>query len=143
MIGGIATALIVWAGASIVADEVRPLKSINYYNAPEKAVEEWRKLKFGMHMQWDPVVLTGKEISWSRKGASALLHQGAGLDPEYDALWKKFNPSKYNALILCQTLKDAGMKFATFCNKHHDGFCMWVHLSRRNAGSIRCSMNNV
>ena len=41
-------------------------KSINYYNASPEAVEAWRQWKFGMHMQWDPSVLRGWEISWSR-----------------------------------------------------------------------------
>ena len=100
-------------------------KNKTEFSASPQVIEEFRKLKFGMLMQWDPSVLRGKEISWSRKGAKAELHQGGNLDPEYDAYYKTFNPVNYNALELCKTLKDAGMRYATYCSKHHDGFCMW------------------
>ncbi|MCX6926123.1 MAG: alpha-L-fucosidase, partial [Verrucomicrobia bacterium] len=112
---------------------------LNYYNAPPEAVEAWRQWKFGMHVQWNPSVLRGGEISWSRHGAGAALHQGAGLDPEYDSYYKQFKAEKFNARELCTILKDAGMRFSTFCNKHHDGFCMWdTQLSDYKSTSPEC-----
>ena len=44
---------------------------------------------------------------------------------EYDNLFSKFKAEKFDAMRICKTLKDAGMTYALFCNKHHDGFCMW------------------
>jgi alpha-L-fucosidase len=61
--------------------------------------------------------LKGTEIGWSR---------GAGVPvEEYDALYTKFNPVKFNADAWVQTAKDAGMKYMVFTTKHHDGFCMF------------------
>ena len=102
-------------------------KAINYYNAPPEAVEAWRQWKFGMHVQWNMSSLKGGEIGWSRGGPRHGGWPGGGEVPAevYDNLYKEFNAEKFNARELCEILKDAGMRFTTFCNKHHDGFCMW------------------
>ncbi len=86
---------------------------------PEVArhMEEWRAAKFGMFIHWGPVSIKGTEIGWSR-GAQVPVE-------EYDALYKKFNPTAFNADEWMRVAKDAGMKYAVFTTKHHDGFCMW------------------
>jgi alpha-L-fucosidase len=67
-------------------------------------------------LEW-PVSLKGTEIGWSR-GKEIPVE-------EYDALYKQFNPVKYNAEEWVKLAKDAGMKYIVFTSKHHDGFCMW------------------
>jgi alpha-L-fucosidase len=76
----------------------------------------WRDGRFGMFIHWGPASLTGKEISWSRKGT------GIG---KYDALYKEFNPVKFDATEWVATAKAAGMKYMVLTAKHHDGFMLW------------------
>lgn len=76
----------------------------------------WRDGRFGMFIHWGPAALTGKEISWSRKGT--------GIE-KYDALYKEFNPVKFNATEWVATAKAAGMKYMVLTAKHHDGFMLW------------------
>lgn len=86
----------------------------------------WREARFGMFIHWGPSSLSGKEISWSRIGHP---HDHKGLETvppeEYDNLYKRFNPVKFNADSWMQLAKDAGMKYVVFITKHHDGFSMW------------------
>jgi alpha-L-fucosidase len=75
----------------------------------------WREARFGMFIHWGPVSLTGKEIGWSRgSGAQAQ---------EYDGLYKKFDPVKFDAKEWVAIAQAAGMKYLVFTTKHHDGFC--------------------
>ena len=82
-----------------------------------KAVAEWRELGFGMFIHWGPVSLTGHEIGWSRGKQTPI--------EEYDNLYKRFNPEKFDADAWVKTAKDAGMKYMVLTTKHHDGFCLW------------------
>jgi alpha-L-fucosidase len=82
-----------------------------------KRLETWRAAKFGMFIHWGPVSLKGTEIGWSR-GAQIPVE-------EYDNLYKKFNPTAFNAEEWMKIARDAGMKYVVFTTKHHDGFCMW------------------
>ena len=77
----------------------------------------WREARFGMFIHWGPVALKGTEIGWSR---------GAGVPiEEYDALYRRFNPTNFDARQWARTAREAGMKYVVFTTKHHDGFCMW------------------
>ncbi len=89
----------------------------------------WREARFGMFIHWDMSSLAGTEISWSRQGAKPLDIYGAGAgyvaDPIYDNLYKKFNPTNFDATAWVRLAKVAGMKYLVFTAKHHGGFCMW------------------
>ena len=86
----------------------------------------WQDAKFGLLIQWGPVVLTGKEISWSR-GGSRGPEKGRGDTPveEYDNLSKRFNPIAFDADKWVRTAQRAGQRYFIFQAKHHDGFCLW------------------
>ncbi len=77
----------------------------------------WREARFGMFIHWGPVSLKGTEIGWSRGAPIPIT--------EYDALYKSFNPTKFDADQWARTAKAAGMKYMVFTTKHHDGFCMF------------------
>jgi alpha-L-fucosidase len=81
------------------------------------AMEKWQDMRFGMFIHWGPVSLTGHEIGWSRGRQTPIQ--------EYDQLYKKFNPEKFDADQWAKTAKDAGMKYMVLTTKHHDGFCLW------------------
>lgn len=77
----------------------------------------WQDARFGMFIHWGPVSLKGTEIGWSR-GAEVPIE-------EYDNLYRRFNPTNFDAAAWAQTAADAGMKYLVFTTKHHDGFCNW------------------
>ena len=83
----------------------------------EGAINKWQDMRFGMFIHWGPVSLKGTEIGWSR---------GNGVpSDEYDSLYKKFNPTEFDADEWAHIAKDAGMKYLVITAKHHDGFCLW------------------
>ena len=77
----------------------------------------WREARFGMFIHWGPVSLKGTEIGWSR-GAEVPV-------AEYDALYKQFNPTLFDADGWAAIAKQAGMKYLVITSKHHDGFALW------------------
>ena len=85
--------------------------------ARPEAVKRWRDLRFGMFIHWGPVSLTGTEIGWSR-GQQIPVE-------EYDRLYTRFDPKKFNADEWVAIAKSAGMKYIVLTTKHHDGFCLW------------------
>ena len=90
--------------------------------ADAKTMSNWQDMRFGMFIHWGPVSLTGKEIGWSRM--SETNKEGTRWQ-DYDQLYKKFNPEKFDAAQWVSLAKKAGMKYIVFTSKHHDGFCMW------------------
>ena len=103
--------------------------------AMPKDIEWWQDAKFGALIQWGPVVLTGKEVSWSRGGSrgpeggapNGEILQATGLTPVevYDNLYKRFDPVNFNADEWVRTAQQAGLRYFIFQAKHHDGFCLW------------------
>jgi alpha-L-fucosidase len=81
------------------------------------AVKRWQDMRFGMFIHWGPVSLTHKEIGWSRGAETSIA--------EYDKLYKKFNPVKFNADQWAAIAKAAGVKYVVLTTKHHDGFCLF------------------
>ncbi|MBI2302599.1 MAG: alpha-L-fucosidase [Armatimonadetes bacterium] len=85
----------------------------------------WREARFGMFIHWGPVSLTGEEIGWSRNPGPNGYGGGKTPAAEYDALFKRWNPSEFNAKQWVAIAQAAGMKYMVFTSKHHDGFCEW------------------
>ncbi len=114
------------------SDKPVPVKSSPPKHEPRKPPNKmtwWKDARFGMFIDFGPGSITGKEISWSRKGSKPLDTTGdpAGYveDPAYDNLYKQFNPTKFNAKDWVRIAKNAGMKYIVVVCKHHDGFSMW------------------
>jgi alpha-L-fucosidase len=109
------------ARAETAADiEVEAGKSILPPETPAQTdarLAWWRDARFGMFIHWGPVSLNGTEIGWSR---------GRDLPrAEYDRLYTRFNPTKFDADEWVAIAKAAGMKYIVLTCKHHDGFCLW------------------
>ena len=83
----------------------------------DQAIDAWREKRFGMFIHWGPVALTGTKMGWSR-GKEIPIE-------EYDQLYKRFNPTAFDAEQWVRIAKDAGMKYLVITSKHHDGFCLW------------------
>jgi alpha-L-fucosidase len=91
-----------------------------------KEVGKWQNNRFGMFIHWGPVSLTGKEISWSRSNSNTNCpNHGPTPVEEYDALYKRFNPTNFAASDWVEVAKEAGMKYMVFIAKHCDGFLFW------------------
>jgi len=88
-----------------------------WFEPDPAALERWQEMRFGMFIHWGPVSLTGHEIGWSR-GAQTPID-------EYDQLYKRFNPTKFDADQWVAIAKSAGMRYIVLTTKHHDGFCLW------------------
>ena len=81
------------------------------------ALAKWQDAKVGLTVHWGPVALRGTEIGLSRgKEVPA---------PDYDSLYKEFNPTLFNAREWAQLFKDSGFRYVTLVSKHVDGFAMW------------------
>lgn len=83
----------------------------------EEVIEWFQDVKFGMFIHWGVYALLGKG-EWIRTVDQIPIDQ-------YDKLPPKFNPVKFDPDAWAALAKKAGMKYAVFTTKHHDGFCMW------------------
>ncbi len=90
---------------------------VQAYPAIEERMQWFTDARFGMFIHWGPVALTGQEIGWSRGTKTPA--------EKYDGLYKRWNPSKFDADAWAQLAADAGMKYLVLTTKHHDGFCLW------------------
>jgi alpha-L-fucosidase len=97
-------------------------------SAPAAALERWKDWRFGLFVHFDPSSLTGSEISWSRAGQrrdrNEIVTNGIPA-AEYDALYRRFNPTNFNARQWVAIGKAAGVRYLVFTAKHHDGFAMF------------------
>ncbi len=95
----------------------KPSVSPAWPKAEPAAVRHWQALRFGMFIHFGPVSLTGHEISWSRGVETPIA--------VYDNLYRRFDPTNFNARQWVRIAKAAGMKYIVLTTKHHDGFCLW------------------
>ncbi len=86
-------------------------------NDGDTHLEWFRNARIGMFIHWGPVILKGTEIGWSRGDQVPT--------EEYDSLYRRFNPTKFDADAWMKLAKDAGMRYVVPTAKHHDGFCLW------------------
>lgn len=93
------------------------------------AASRFQDLRVGLSIHWGPSSLTGYEISWSRGRHKSNQRQ---LIPvaDYDQLYRKFNPVKFDPEEWARLAKRWGMRYLIPTGKHHDGFALWFsHVS--------------
>lgn len=83
----------------------------------QDTIEWFRDAKFGLFIHWGVYSLLGKG-EWIQTVDQIPV-------AEYEKLYPRFNPKKFEPDAWADLAKSAGMKYMVFTTKHHDGFCMW------------------
>jgi alpha-L-fucosidase len=83
----------------------------------KKDMEWFKKARFGMFIHWGLYSITGRDMWYYSMEEVKKEH--------YERLFKKFDPISYDPAKWANLAKKAGMKYAVFVAKHHDGFCLW------------------
>ena len=79
---------------------------------------EWfRHDRFGMFIHWGLYSMPARH-EW-------IKNYECIPEEKYDKYFKYFNPDLYDPREWARMAKAAGMKYAVFTSKHHEGFCMW------------------
>jgi alpha-L-fucosidase len=88
-------------------------------NKPERL--EWlQDAGFGMFIHWSVDSQLGGDISHVVADADSKV-----LDWYFSELPKTFNPTRFDPDHWLTLAKLAGMRYAVFTTKHHNGFCWW------------------
>jgi alpha-L-fucosidase len=86
----------------------------------------WRSARFGMFVHWGPVSLTGQELSWSRANSNTNCPNNGPIPVDiYDNLYKRFNPTNFDANKWVDIARNGGMRYMVLTSKHGDGFLLW------------------
>ena len=106
------------------------------YTPPEDSLviqklHHWQDQKFGMLIHWGLYSVAGIVESWSICSEEAdwiprdstMAYEG--YKKWYWGLKDSFNPTRFNPEQWAQAAKSAGMRYAIFTAKHHDGFNMF------------------
>lgn len=91
----------------------------------EEAAAQWRAYRVGLFVHWG--VASGRALPQSHSHArkSELNPSGSVPADVYDRYYKEFNPTQYDPDAWLKLAHDAGMRYAVFVAKHHDGFSMY------------------
>ncbi|RYG61703.1 hypothetical protein EON80_23745, partial [bacterium] len=113
------------ASAQITPKALTPSQNHETVAQRDARMQWWRDARFGLFIHWNPSSLKGTEISISRSPNPYGSNPGGIPAAEYDQLYKRFNPEKFDAKAVVALAKAAGMKYVVFTTKHHDGFSMF------------------
>lgn len=130
VVSGLLTAGLAAAPATASVPTSGPVAAAQ--TAPPDRRERFRDLGYGLFIHWAPMVVhnatyPGAEVSYSRLGAKPDSWGGDGVIPAdvYDASYKTFNPTQFDAAAIVDFAKASGMKYLTITARHHDGFSMF------------------
>ncbi len=98
-----------------------------------RKLEWFQDLKFGLLMHWGPYCQWGVVESWSLCPEDEPWCRRDGPFGEsyreyvkaYEGLKSTFNPVRFDPRAWAAAAEGAGMRYAIFTTKHHDGFCMF------------------
>lgn len=91
-----------------------------YHWAPDRAVEAFKDLKFGLRIHWGIYSLFGRPgESWP------FLTLPFDERQNYNQAYTTWNPSEFDADSWMNLCEEAGLKMFAFTTKHHEGFSMF------------------
>lgn len=92
-------------------------------------LRQWQDLKFGILLHWGVYSVAGICESWTITSEDWITPDTTRTYEEYKqwywGLSSQFCPTRFNPGQWAQVAHDAGMRYAIFTTKHHDGFCLW------------------
>ena len=125
-VGSLLLAIALLSGVALVAEDAQPAPAGALPKAYPERLQWWADGRFGMFIHWGPVSLKETEISWSRANSNPKCPNNGPVPVDvYDNLYKKFNPTEFNAKQWVAIAKAAGMKYMVLTAKHCDGFLLW------------------
>jgi alpha-L-fucosidase len=84
---------------------------------PEERSRWWRGARFGAFFHWGLYTIPARS-EW-------ILAEEHIPVAEYEKLLPHFHAQRFNPRAWARRVKAAGMKYAVFTTKHHDGFCLF------------------
>ena len=111
--------VLAFASAGSVAAKDWDVVDKDYKHASPEAYERWRDLKYGLRIHWGYYSLLGCEASWPVRKMPNAEKQ------DYFELYKKFNPTRFDADKWMDLLQRCGLTYFTITTKHHDGFSLF------------------
>jgi len=93
----------------------------------EERVKKWfAHAGFGLFIHWDHTSQQGIEISWPMIGGVGALPGGKDVTVEqYFSTETTFNPTQWDPVAIAELARKAGMQYAVFTSKHHNGWASW------------------
>jgi len=73
--------------------------------------------RYGLFIHWGPYAQYGK-------GEQVVFREHMDMK-RYEQSACLWNPAHFDAKRWARTAKEAGMKYAVFSTRHHDGYCLW------------------
>jgi len=119
------TRILMGALALVFAAALPALAQQDTADPRDVAIAKWKALRVGLFIHWG--VATGRGLPQSHSHArKSALNPSGSIPPEvYDQFYGEFNPINYDPDAWLKLAHDAGMRYAVFVAKHHDGFCMF------------------
>ncbi|MDR1813331.1 MAG: alpha-L-fucosidase [Tannerella sp.] len=102
-----------------VKDYVEETPDDDYLHASEAAYEAFRDIKFSVRIHWGVYAMKHVEASWP------LLAMTPADAAEYNQLYKKWNPQKFDPDGWMRFFKRIGAQCMAFTTKHTDGFSLF------------------
>jgi alpha-L-fucosidase len=77
----------------------------------------WREARFGLFIHWGIYSIPGRDawVQWNEQRSNE----------DYAQLANQFKPAGFDATAWAKLAQEAGVKYAVFTTRHHDGFAMF------------------
>ena len=104
------------------------MKESLFSQGKQKIITNWQKLQFGMFIHFGLYSLQGglwNNVPVVNEYCEQILSHGNIPQADYEALVHEFRVPHFNAELIAETAKKAGMRYLVITSKHHDGFCLF------------------
>lgn len=111
--------------AYLQAQQLKQTEHKNVYSNSHPNAQWFPKAGLGLFIHWGMAAVSGTgDLSWGML-ANKPWKDSTMTPNAYYALANKWNPSKMDFDKMLKAAKAAGITYAVFVTKHHDGFTLW------------------